>query len=275
MNASHLVLQPTLPVRAEPQGAGEGRLGPLLIDQDEGTLFALTCAQLLPANSQLVIAKGPFAGIRISEGARIVGLNNSDEVQDSHELIAAVPLRQLQIGLDAYPMVKGGEPGSEGYGEPRGVENGTRWLGHLLYVDLGQGERRRAKVVSADSQFAMPNPLTDKLTTFDNALELAPTDDGPLIQPGEVGSLVMTSRGDWIAIIVAGRHDVAYAAPVEPIISRLGLSIIGVAEIEAHNRQFETGRRDEETRDRLTENTTQRSEAARKAIVEADRMLTV
>lgn len=275
MNPGQLVLQSSLPVRAEPRGAGEGRLGPLLIDRDEGSLFALTCAQVLPATSTLVVATGPLAGTPLSEGPPIIGLHETDNVQDCDHLIAAVPLRQLRIGFDAYPFVKHQDDEIGAFTEPKGIQNSSRWIGHEMHIHSGRGASKRARVVSADSHFAMPSPLNERLTTFDNALELKPIDGDPLVLPGEVGSLVTTTKGDWIAIVIAGRANVAFAAPVRPIMSRLGLSIIGVKAIEAHNRRLDAGRERILPRDRLSDVSEWQSEEAREAASEADRALAV
>lgn len=222
-----LFLAPDLIVKAGTEPDYRGRLGPILVEPDTAVVWALAPAKLAVAGRSIAVADGAHRDRVISSGDARVTLTGAEK-QDAVNLVAAIPLDPIRL----RPAVA-----SRGRVERNPIVVTDIWslLESRLFVASADEDRTEADVISVDGRFRMINPASGSSTVFDNAIELESTSAEALVRKGDAGALVTTAEGDWVGIIVAGRGRNAFVAPLGPVVSRMGLTVIAQDTITKHN----------------------------------------
>jgi len=221
-------LSPNMAVSGQPRGLAEGLLGPIVLDPENSRFWALTSAQLAPDSDHSVATFYANRQLKLSYGPPRVSLDG-DPVQDCSALVVGIPLAYAPIALD------GGQTTPRGRA-PQVVSRPEIWRGAEVRLLTKGGGERRVRLVSTDSHFSMPNPASQAATIFDNALEVHSIDGDPIIARGDAGALLVDIDGNWLGVVVAGRDEIAFAAPLHPIVDRHQLKIVSPSEIREWNR---------------------------------------
>lgn len=215
----HPMLSAGTPLVTRPGSEPVGRLGPVFLQPSTGLMWALSAAQPFVGCDPFPAPAG--RAVRFPPLKAEVEINRED-FQPADHLIARVrvPALQLVQPNPAFPSnATGVRPRAHIVTEP------WRHLGAPLTVFTHRGPVD-AVLVSLDSRFEMTNPLSAAPTVFDAALHLRAVDGRQLAVQADAGASVCTSTGGFLGILVAGKSDRAYAAPIGRIVQKHGLTTI-------------------------------------------------
>ena len=214
------------------RGSFVGRLGFLGYDRDRGRPVAVTARQLL--KSRLLLR----SSLEYLGNATVIDLERRDDFYgiDISELLVLAELRgdilfEKSSSSEDIPFNL----------EVRGLHHETEdLLGERLWLKLGANDYREVFVETVAGRFLMPHPKSGEVELFTGAIGVASADKQKLTVHGDAGTLAVTEDGDAVGVVVCGRDDIAFIAPLAPFLKNFGDIVTLTSE---HVEAFEKPRR--------------------------------
>lgn len=206
--------RPQIAVSTDDDDALFGRLGFVVLDDENPKFVAFTAAQIAPAEQTLF-----HEGVEVAyPSAMLIDEDLGKRIRHADSMILPKVISQSvrfspeQIFSDEGRLLQLGPVVDEPY----------KYIGQKVLVHTSVDRPRLALFHSPDSYFEMPAYDTGEMTLFKDALELKSLDHQPVATNGDAGALVTFLDGRVLGIVICGINTTCFAAPLWRLLEKFG-----------------------------------------------------